>query len=84
MLLLTALLAAAPALGSISQNLAYDSPSFRVPNLGHDRGQLQRQHKRWEYYDGEVSFPYGVASGDPCERSLLPLTSSWLGVNGMR
>jgi hypothetical protein len=28
---------------------------------------VQKRHKRWEYYDGELKFPYGVASGDPCE-----------------
>lgn len=70
-LLLTALLAVAPAFGSITQNLAYDSPSFRVPSLGHDRRDVQRQHKRWEYYDGQVSFPYGVASGDPWPDSVI-------------
>jgi hypothetical protein len=38
-----------------------------VRSLGTDRGEVQKRHKRWEYYDGEVKFPYGVASGDPCE-----------------
>lgn len=69
MLFLAATVFAQGALASIADNLAYNSPSFRVPSLGHDRRAVQHQHKRWEYYDGQVSFPYGVASGDPCTSS---------------
>lgn len=61
-----ALVFASIASASIADNLAYNSPSFRAPQLAHDRRAIQRNHKRWEYYDGQLSFPYGVASGDPC------------------
>jgi hypothetical protein len=67
LLLLGSTLALTLVSASITHNLAYDSPSFRVRSLGTDRGEVQKRHKRWEYYDGEVKFPYGVASGDPCE-----------------
>lgn len=60
------LLLAQIVVASIQDNLAYNSPSFRVPTLATDRRAVQAQHKRWEYYDGQVSFPYSVASGDPC------------------
>jgi hypothetical protein len=57
------------ASASIQNNLAYDSPSFKAPSLALPRHEVQERHalkKRWEYYDGQVNFPYGVASGDPC------------------
>ncbi|WWC85721.1 uncharacterized protein L201_000587 [Kwoniella dendrophila CBS 6074] len=55
----------APALASIENNKAYDSPSYRVLQLATSREFVKRNHKRWEYYDGKVEFPYNVASGDP-------------------
>jgi hypothetical protein len=61
---------------SIAGNLAYNSPSFRAPQLGHDRRAIQRNHKRWEYYDGQVSFPYNVASGDPCTSLRSPAVTA--------
>ena len=69
---ITTFLALAGAVSaSIERNLGYDSPSFRAPSLATDRKLVRDLHKRWEYYDGQLSFPYGVASGDPCERLQL-------------
>lgn len=65
--LLTLSALSATALADIHANLAYNSPSFQVPQLEVRRDEVRAQHKRWEYYDGQLSFPYGVASGDPCE-----------------
>ncbi|RSH92955.1 hypothetical protein EHS25_008403 [Saitozyma podzolica] len=71
LLLVVSTLAVTLVSASITHNLAYDSPSFRVRSLGTDRGEVQKRHKRWEYYDGELKFPYGVASGDPWPDSVI-------------
>ncbi|WVR09810.1 hypothetical protein IAU60_006886 [Kwoniella sp. DSM 27419] len=60
------------AYASISNNLAYDSPSYRVRQLETPRHVVEARHaKRWEYYDGPLSFPYDVASGDPWPESVI-------------
>ncbi|TYJ52803.1 hypothetical protein B9479_006566 [Cryptococcus floricola] len=71
MLTLALLSIAGTALASIEGNKAYDSPSHRIPQLAHDREIVERNHKRWEYHDGQLSFPYGVASGDPYPNSVI-------------
>lgn len=80
-LAILALATATNSLASIDHNLAYDSPSFRVPQLATSRGLVQRRHKRWDYYDGQVSFPYGVASGDPCESPRTFVCVTLIGVD---
>ncbi|WWC58036.1 uncharacterized protein I303_100571 [Kwoniella dejecticola CBS 10117] len=60
-----------PAAASIQHNRAYDSPSYRAPQLGTSRELARRNHKRWEYYDGQLDFPYNVASGDPEPDSVI-------------
>ncbi|WWD05918.1 hypothetical protein V865_004003 [Kwoniella europaea PYCC6329] len=71
MLALLLLPLASPAVASIIHNRAYDSPSFRAPQLATPRDAVRRNHKRWEYYDGQVKFPYNVASGDPESDSVI-------------
>ncbi|WWD16925.1 hypothetical protein CI109_101357 [Kwoniella shandongensis] len=71
MLSLAVLSLAGVALASIERNFAYDSPSFRAPRLALRRDLIKRNHKRWEYYDGQLDFPYNVASGDPLWDSVI-------------
>nr|XP_019045910.1 hypothetical protein I302_06301 [Kwoniella bestiolae CBS 10118]OCF24840.1 hypothetical protein I302_06301 [Kwoniella bestiolae CBS 10118] len=59
------------AVASIDNNKAYDSPSFKAPQLAHRRGEIRKNHKRWEYYDGKIDFPWGIASGDPLSDSVI-------------
>lgn len=72
-----ALLAVAVPLASASlhDNLAYRSPSLH-PNLVEHRAlthdlEFIQLSKRWNYYDGQLDFPYGVASGDPYSDSII-------------
>ena len=70
--LFSVLVGCGSASASIHNNLAYDSPSTRVRSLGVSREGVEARHKlekKWDYYDGQLSFPYGVASGDPCKSS---------------
>ena len=67
---LTIIASAALTSASIYNNQAYDSPSTGVRSLSTSRELVEARHrleKKWAYYDGQVTFPYGVASGDPCE-----------------
>jgi len=71
MLLLTVAALAGLASASITDNLGYNSPSYKVPSLATRRSEVVTRHKRWVYYDGQVSFPYGIASGDPWPESVI-------------
>ncbi|KAK0545184.1 hypothetical protein OC846_005772 [Tilletia horrida] len=88
----------AHALPPLERNLAFLSPSSRLPHLGHDLSSISRRvishhHElikrsteadglvaNWTgdfgpdgqmAYKGNVSFPYGVASGDPYDTSAI-------------
>ena len=67
--LLTLVASAGLTSASIYNNLAYDSPSTTVRSLSVPREVVEARHrleKKWDYYDGQVKFQYGIASGDPC------------------
>lgn len=50
-----------------ASNLAYRSPSLTVPELEvslHDvHARMRKRNNGGEYYTGNLTFPYGVASG---------------------
>ena len=52
---------------SLETNLGYLSPSLTVPVLAVDTEDVyEGLGKRWtDTYQGNVTFPYGTASGDP-------------------
>lgn len=52
---------------SLDTNLGYLSPSLTVPVLAIDTQDVyEGLGKRWtDTYQGNLTFPYGVASGDP-------------------
>lgn len=52
---------------AFESNQAYRSPSLTVPELQLDISAVyEGLGKRWtDTYQGELKFPYGVASGDP-------------------
>jgi len=54
-------------------NLAYRSPSVTVSHggLAHDVGEISRLEKRTTPFGGKLSFPYGIASGDPYDDSAI-------------
>lgn len=59
---------ALPWMASVEHNLAYRSPSTTVPELAiRTEHVVERLNKRKSetHYQGNLSFPYGVASGDP-------------------
>ncbi|KAK4699952.1 alkaline phosphatase D, partial [Phenoliferia sp. Uapishka_3] len=58
---------------AFQSNLAYLSPSTTVSQLQIDtEGVVARLGKRWaDTYQGNLSFPYGVASGDPYSDSVI-------------
>ncbi|KAM0788688.1 hypothetical protein ACM66B_002785 [Microbotryomycetes sp. NB124-2] len=64
---------ALPWTDSLKSNLAYRSPSTTVPGLAIDTEHVTRRlGKRWQdTYQGNLSFPYGVASGDPYSDSVI-------------
>jgi alkaline phosphatase D len=67
----------APAYASpLSTNIAYRSPSSTVKALEIDLGQIHAKARRLgkrmdDTYAGNVTFPYGVASGDPYANSVI-------------
>lgn len=72
------LLQCAAAYPELFNNLAYRSPSLRFPTdsvLAHDVGALARRHTKRDgstaRYEGGLSFPYGIASGDPLADSAI-------------
>ncbi|KAK4056502.1 hypothetical protein OIO90_002349 [Microbotryomycetes sp. JL221] len=68
---------ALPWTDSLKSNLAYRSPSTRVKSLAIDTDHVtKRLGKRWsDTYQGNLSFPYGVASGDPYSDSVILWTN---------
>ncbi|KAM0755248.1 hypothetical protein T439DRAFT_322289 [Meredithblackwellia eburnea MCA 4105] len=64
---------------SLRSNIAYSSPSLTVPHLGYNLDVLHSEHRLFKrnsdsgesYYTGNVTFPYGVASGDPYDTSVI-------------
>ncbi|KAK4055762.1 hypothetical protein OIV83_000309 [Microbotryomycetes sp. JL201] len=57
----------------LHSNLAYRSPSTTIPGLAIDTENVKKRlGKRWqETYQGNLTFPYGVASGDPYSDSVI-------------